>query len=102
LYSVSLAVYAFSCPTLFRSVRREHILERCREVSECLVRAFRVLLVRNPTREQLDVEFPLHALEGHVLCNDLAPEWIVIVRESPRSEEHTSELQSRENLVCRL
>src|SRR5690606_40308884 len=24
------------------------------------------------------------------------------VRERPRSEEHTSELQSRENLVCRL
>src|SRR5690606_39721948 len=26
----------------------------------------------------------------------------VRVREYPRSEEHTSELQSRENLVCRL
>src|SRR5690606_39340299 len=24
------------------------------------------------------------------------------IRENPRSEEHTSELQSRENLVCRL
>src|SRR5690606_41515250 len=27
---------------------------------------------------------------------------LVISRPAPRSEEHTSELQSRENLVCRL
>src|SRR5690606_41853330 len=29
----------------------------------------------------------------------LAPPWLTV---PPRSEEHTSELQSRENLVCRL
>src|SRR5690606_41580771 len=32
-------------------------------------------------------------------------EWVSLAREgraAPRSEEHTSELQSRENLVCRL
>src|SRR5690606_39428058 len=28
--------------------------------------------------------------------------WHEIARYAPRSEEHTSELQSRENLVCRL
>src|SRR5690606_41300042 len=28
--------------------------------------------------------------------------WASYVRWQPRSEEHTSELQSRENLVCRL
>src|SRR5690606_39716602 len=27
---------------------------------------------------------------------------VVLIRQRPRSEEHTSELQSRENLVCRL
>src|SRR5690606_40271363 len=32
----------------------------------------------------------------------LLPELAMFVRPSPRSEEHTSELQSRENLVCRL
>src|SRR5690606_41093263 len=32
---------------------------------------------------------------------DAAPQ-IVTAMASPRSEEHTSELQSRENLVCRL
>src|SRR5690606_39697875 len=34
---------------------------------------------------------------------NLAARWTpVYLRDRPRSEEHTSELQSRENLVCRL
>src|SRR5690606_41922030 len=28
--------------------------------------------------------------------------WVIAAVTAPRSEEHTSELQSRENLVCRL
>src|SRR5207302_9376442 len=32
----------------------------------------------------------------------LPPEHLPCRRRDPRSEEHTSELQSRENLVCRL
>src|SRR3712207_9537370 len=32
----------------------------------------------------------------------LIPEWRVMSRAMPRSEEHTSELQSRQYLVCRL
>src|SRR5690606_42060136 len=42
----------------------------------------------------------LRELEVLLLEHDLA----VLVRDGgfPRSEEHTSELQSRENLVCRL
>src|SRR5436309_3048812 len=35
---------------------------------------------------------------GFALRNDSLPG----ITEAPRSEEHTSELQSRENLVCRL
>src|SRR5690606_40401078 len=43
--------------------------------------------------ERIDVDrFPLKPEDGDLLA---------LVRES-RSEEHTSELQSRENLVCRL
>src|SRR5690606_41338755 len=39
------------------------------------------------------------AQNAHVLMNTALPaRW----RTPPRSEEHTSELQSRENLVCRL
>src|SRR5690606_39549617 len=35
-------------------------------------------------------------------CNKLISYQILILQKSSRSEEHTSELQSRENLVCRL
>src|SRR5690606_40048821 len=35
------------------------------------------------------------------LCATDPPPWTVGVRGLGRSEEHTSELQSRENLVCR-
>src|SRR5690606_39476579 len=40
----------------------------------------------------------------HVVCQESRPEAYDFVAEaiSYRSEEHTSELQSRENLVCRL
>src|SRR5207302_5991827 len=38
----------------------------------------------------------LSILSGSVSADDLA------IADDPRSEEHTSELQSRENLVCRL
>src|SRR5690606_15665745 len=38
------------------------------------------------------------ALPGRMRCKPLT----TMVSPSPRSEEHTSELQSRENLVCRL
>src|SRR3712207_9288848 len=40
---------------------------------------------------------PLYVAEG-LLVPDLVPD----NRRSPRSEEHTSELQSRQYLVCRL
>src|SRR5690606_41715427 len=46
------------------------------------------------------------AMEGRDIHNTLAPVYETVSRlrrELPRrSEEHTSELQSRENLVCRL
>src|SRR5436309_7929711 len=54
-----------------------------------------------------------HATAPHIRVNVLGPGWIetaygsaldesVKQRITKRSEEHTSELQSRENLVCRL
>src|SRR5699024_12712131 len=30
------------------------------------------------------------------------PHWLFVIAQTPRSEEHTSELQSRFDLVCRL
>src|SRR5690606_39670983 len=50
-----------------------------------------------------------HGLEskpgsGHItiLAEDAGAECLISVEDDGRSEEHTSELQSRENLVCRL
>src|SRR5690606_39347123 len=47
------------------------------------------------TRQDVDAEHPICStvLPGNERCQIVLP---------PRSEEHTSELQSRENLVCRL
>src|SRR5207302_8084771 len=59
-------------------------------------------MIRRPPRSTL---FPYTTLFRSQCCQDLQAR----VREHPaelglgrRSEEHTSELQSRENLVCRL
>src|SRR5690606_41851814 len=44
---------------------------------------------------QLDVAYPQRLSRGLVLVKW----WLLAI---PRAEEHTSELQSRENVVCRL
>src|SRR5256886_12007621 len=44
-----------------------------------------------------------HSRPGrHVACRSVADRAERHLRENPRSEEHTSELQSQSNLVCRL
>src|SRR3712207_7110738 len=43
-----------------------------------------------------------HGQAGHRLAEVGGPELVVQGREEQRSEEHTSELQSRQYLVCRL
>src|SRR5690606_41544830 len=48
-----------------------------------------------------DLGEPEHAYQ-HRQQSEAARQVGVTVREAGRSEEHTSELQSRENLVCRL
>src|SRR5688572_31319876 len=70
-----------------------------------------------PTRRSSDLRArtdrlatcPLHtlgasmlALEGTALCAASAVEGVSIRAPEKRSEEHTSELQSQSNLVCRL
>src|SRR5436309_13743751 len=64
--------------------------------------AFFFLIIRRPPRSTLfpyTTLFRSHELEGSELeCHML----LTVHDELVRSEEHTSELQSRENLVCRL
>src|SRR5690606_40006167 len=61
----------------------------------------------SPHTADLDVGMPargLHgeAYRGHVFWDELFVFPFLNTRNTCRSEEHTSELQSRENLVCRL
>src|SRR5690606_39519203 len=52
--------------------------------------------------ELVDIYPTLSELAGIPLPEGLDGESLLPVLKEPRSEEHTSELQSRENLVCRL
>src|SRR5438045_5513122 len=54
-----------------------------------------------PWQERVDVPQPLEAL-GAPDHAGVLPERAPNLRRSPRSEEHTSELQSLRHLVCRL
>src|SRR3712207_8863088 len=75
----------FPYTTLFRSRRREphHLLPSLQQdPTQKLDRRTR----RNPSRYQ----------------RELTPEQLCIANGPHRSEEHTSELQSRQYLVCRL
>src|SRR5690606_40113682 len=64
------------------------------------------LTIRQPPRSTL---FPyttlfrsIEPMQGEGGDNHFRPELLRELRRIARSEEHTSELQSRENLVCRL
>src|SRR5206468_12189706 len=46
--------------------------------------------------------YAMKYLEGRSLADVLAEKGLLTVAETERSEEHTSELQSRSDLVCRL
>src|SRR2546422_4140594 len=74
--------------------------------------AFFFLMIRRPPRSTL---FPYTTLfrshpEAHARAEELRAEYVAAVegrvvrrqKANPRSEEHTSELQSRLHLVCRL
>src|SRR5690606_42155233 len=89
-------------------------LSRLSPAALCLC-PFLLLMVRRPPRSTL---FPYTTLfrsppgaPGRVRTSparapdarNLRRRWCAVAESSPsRSEEHTSELQSRENLVCRL
>src|SRR5690606_41917819 len=87
----------FPYTTLFRSLR----LARARRRPRRRRRPQRLpaLLVRRPRLGQRDRP----ASGSGRLQRDLPDRRLAgLRRPGPRSEEHTSELQSRENLVCRL
>src|SRR2546430_16351965 len=48
------------------------------------------------------ISLRLHSLSGHYDTPELSERDVILVLPDVRSEEHTSELQSQSNLVCRL
>src|SRR5436309_8702716 len=66
--------------------------------------SFFFLMIRRPPRSTLFPYTTLFRSPGLGLPPDAPADADLhrVVRGHPRSEEHTSELQSRENLVCRL
>src|SRR5690606_41788313 len=56
------------------------------------------MVLHHPLRD-LGYDFDVPLLDGEHVTDDAGTGF---VHTAPRSEEHTSELQSRENLVCRL
>src|SRR5690606_42080454 len=86
----------FPYTTLFRSRVR---------LRRMAVPARRRRAVRVPARQAFVVgEHRVAADDVLVVAQDrrVEPPGVAVGPEVPRSEEHTSELQSRENLVCRL
>src|SRR3712207_7400568 len=80
----------FPYPTLFRSIER-HVDGRLHAgVGHHLAVAFVARLPRRPDDPGEDDSLTRLGFDGHVEVGEL------------RSEEHTSELQSRQYLVCRL
>src|SRR3712207_7781991 len=80
----------FPYTTLFRSGRRVR-----RHVDHLRARVLVLALARERDREDLALGVLAHEEHGRVLHGDLGAD-------VARSEEHTSELQSRQYLVCRL
>src|SRR5690606_40712983 len=83
----------FPYTTLFRSVRLQGLLES--QVAHARLHGGRVVL-------RVDVQDPVHAVQGQAEPAADRDRPAADVGAAARSEEHTSELQSRENLVCRL
>src|SRR5207302_2555990 len=71
-----------------------------RQLRRCLDREADRVALRPPFNELRDtVNMPGDEMAAKLVAE---PQRALEIDGSPRSEEHTSELQSRENLVCRL
>src|SRR3712207_8205174 len=85
----------FPYPTLFRSLQVvicDRSTPAVRELATCWVE----IQQRDPLRVTVNIR-------GHArIIPDISFDELISVIDEARSEEHTSELQSRQYLVCRL
>src|SRR5437870_9829772 len=65
--------------------------------------ALPILKIPDLTGSQGSRKYPRRfTLDGNDIASRTGPSWVFAFRSKSRSEEHTSELQSRGHLVCRL
>src|SRR5690606_40484768 len=105
---IVLAAYAVQAVQAFIYLRGE-FLEGYRVLQRALAQARDAGYVgRNILGSGFDLEIVVHRGAGAYICGEETGLLSSLQggrgepRLKPRSEEHTSELQSRENLVCRL
>src|SRR3712207_8227162 len=87
----------FPYTTLFRSYKIEAPMDQAQRLATILRDATRQVAAAMPRMRNFD-DISHYTVEIHRLENDGDR----ASREAMRSEEHTSELQSRQYLVCRL
>src|SRR5690606_39298365 len=88
----------FPYTTLFRS----YVVYPLIEESEKLDLLYLEAGIDSLTREFPRPKYQLSIVHGRLTPKEKESEMQRFVKGETRSEEHTSELQSRENLVCRL
>src|SRR5207248_9495526 len=91
----------FPYTTLFRS-ERFGVGHRVRAVPRLIPRDFGIAAVGDERRQVIDPKWPQAQTLGHDLHHAHHLKQITLGLASDRSEEHTSELQSPYDLVCRL
>src|SRR5690606_39845231 len=91
-------IYTLSYTTLFRSTTRatSSSFLKCLRCNYCPSR------IRNSIRQNPSKHSPSTRPASRKHCATWPSASTSTSLAAPRSEEHTSELQSRENLVCRL
>src|SRR5690606_39888852 len=92
----------FPYPTHFRSHNRHNVNRSVAESLDDITQLIGMLHAAGATAEVI-----ISTSFGCPYEGDVDPQAVVrivdrVVADGARSEEHTSELQSRENLVCRL
>src|SRR5690606_41034614 len=82
--------------TLFRSERKAMITQKVEDMINTVVRQIAFY--------EFERKVHVQRRQGELTSEQLGQLWLSVQEDSlgPRSEEHTSELQSREKLVCRL
>src|SRR5690606_42020186 len=91
----------FPYTTLFRS-KLKHMIPTSKTIFKSFLYIFIMIVVYACSKDSENKESEETIINNCFKIGDEFQGGIVFYIDATRSEEHTSELQSRENLVCRL